>query len=309
MRRWFVLLVCVLTVLTTVPVSVLADMNMPEFKTGDKWEYSANLKMEDVATLSGDWIYEVQGETQESGHQVYDMSLTGDGSATFDGIGIMPFTLDGYTYLRVSDLALVKESMALEFDTSILGFGAYMSVFVNMTYAPPVNSFDFPLKEGDTWSSSTSTTISIDMISSLFPSSSTSVTIPVSTEYEVESKETVEVAAGKFSCYVIKGTEADGNTSYTYMSNKAGYMVKSRLYNSTGASAGTMNLKSYSYTAPGGNGGLFSDIMDLLWLLILLVIIIIVIVLTAILRSRGRREQEPQVAEQLKSEQEEPPPA
>ena len=286
MRRWFVLLVCALAVLTTIPIPVLADMNLPEFEVGDQWVYSANLKMEDVATLSGDWTYEVQGEIQDSGHQVYDISLTGEGSATFDTIGIMTYTLNGFIYLRVSDLATVKESMILEFDTSILGIGAYMSIFVNMTYAPPLNDFDFPIKEGDTWSTTTSITISMDMVSSLFPSSSSSMTISVTAEYEVESKETVDVPAGKFATYVIKATEADGNTTYTYMSTKSGYMVKSRLYNSTGVSMGTMNLKSYSFTAPGGHGDLFSDIMDLLWLFIVLIIVILVVILAILAKRR-----------------------
>lgn len=306
MRRWFVLLVCALAVLTTIPTPVLADMNLPEFEVGDQWVYSANLKMEDVATLSGDWTFEVQGEIQDSGHQVYDISLTGDGSATFEGIGIMPYTLNGFTYLRVSDLATVKESMILDFDASLLGMGAYLFVFVNMTYAPPLDNFDFPIKEGDTWSSATSITISMDMVSSLFPSSSSSITISMTSEFEVESKETVDVPAGKFATYVIKATEADGNTTYTYMSTRSGYMVKSRLYNSTGASMGTMNLKSFSFTAPGGDGDLFSEIMDL-WLLIVLFIVILVII-GAIIRIRQRKgNTEPEV--EFPSEQEFPPPS
>ncbi len=306
MRRWFVLLVCALAVLTTVPIPVLADMNLPEFEVGDQWVYSANLKMEDVATLSGDWTYEVQGEIQDSGHQVYDISLTGEGSATFDTIGIMTYTLNGFIYLRVSDLATVKESMILDFDTSILGIGAFMSIFVNMTYAPPLNDFDFPIKEGDTWSTTTSVTISMDMVSSLFPSSSSSITISVTAEYEVESKETVDVPAGNFATYVIKATEADGNTTYTYMSTKSGYMVKSRLYNSTGVSMGTMSLKSYSFTAPGGDGDLFSDILDL-WLFFVLIIVILVIIGVIIILRQRRGNAESEV--ESPSEQEPPPPS
>ena len=306
MRRWFVLLVCALAVLTTIPIPVLADMNLPEFEVGDQWVYSVNLKMEDVATLSGDWTYEVQGEIQDSGHQVYDVSLTGEGSATFDTIGIMTYTLNGFIYLRVSDLATVKESMILDFDTSILGIGAYMSIFVNMTYDPPLNDFDFPIKEGDTWSTTTSITISMDMVSSLFPSSSSSITISLTAEFEVESKETVDVPAGKFATYVIKATEADGNTTYTYMSTKSGYMVKSRLYNSTGVSMGSMNLKSYSFAAPGGDGDLFSEIMDL-WLFIVLIIVVLVII-GVIIRIRQRKgDTESEV--ESPSEQEPPPPS
>jgi hypothetical protein len=293
MRRWFVLLVCAAALLTTVPISVLGDMNLPILKTGDQWVYSVNLKMEDVATLSGDWTYEVQGETQYSGHQVYDVSLSGDGSAAFGGtIGGFGYTLDGFIYMRVSDLATVKESMIVDVNVSAVPFGTYFSAFMNITYNPPLNGFDFPIKEGDTWSATTSTTFSIDIVTDMMPVNSTSATVSVTTNYEVESKETVEVAAGKFSCYVIEATEVDGNTTYTYMSTKAGYMVKSRLYNSAGASMGTMNLKSYSYTAPGGNGDPYSDIMDF-WLYILLIIVILVVILAILAKRRGREKPAP----------------
>jgi hypothetical protein len=284
-------------------------MNLPEFEAGDRWVYSANIKMEDLATLSGDWTFEVQGEIQDSGYQVYDVSLTGDGSATFVGIGTLPYSLDGFTYLRVTDLATLKESMAMEFDTSILGFGSYLSVFANMTYDPPLNDFDFPLKEGDTWTTTTSTTISMDMVSSLFPSSSTSTTISTTSDFEVESKETVDVVAGKFSTYKVKATETYGNTTYTYMSTKSGYMVKSQLYNSTGTSMGTMNLKSYSYTPPSaGDGDLVSDLMDLLWLFILLIIVILVVIVVILAGRRGKEKATPMDVS-FPSEQEFPPPS
>ena len=120
----------------------------------------------------------------------------------------MHYTLDGFTYFRVSDLATVKESMILDFEPP--GTGDYLSVFINVTYAPPLNDFDFPLKEGDVWSSTSSVTISMDIVSSVFPSSSTSTTVSMTTEFEVESKETVDVSAGKFSTYVIEATEVDG---------------------------------------------------------------------------------------------------
>ncbi len=311
MRRWFVLLVCALAVLMTVPISVLADMNLPEFGAGDQWMYSSNMKLEDMAILSGDWTYEVQGETQYSGYQVYDVSLSGEGTAIFEGtIGAFDYALDGFIYMRVSDLATVKESMMIDFDTSVFVTETYFSAFMNITYDPPLNGFDFPIKEGDTWSTTTSTTFSVEIVTNLLmPFNSTSEMVSLTTNFEVESKETVEVAAGKFSTYVIKATEADGNTTYTYMSTKSGYLVKSRFYNSTGASMSSMNLKSYSYTAPGGGGDLFSDIMDYLWLLIVVIIVIIAFVVIVAAISKRRREQEPPISEQLESEQEEPPPS
>ncbi|MCK5292491.1 MAG: hypothetical protein KAR39_10810 [Thermoplasmata archaeon] len=307
MRRWFVLLVCALAVLTTIPTPVLADMNLPEFNAGDKWVYSVNLKLEDMAILYGEWEYEVRGETQDSGYQVYDVSISGEGNATFGDIfGVLGYTLDGFIYMRVSDLATVKESMMVDFDIPDFISGNYFFAFMNITYNPPLNGYDFPIKEGDTWSATTSTTFGVEIVTDLMPVNSTSATVSVTTDFEVESKETVEVAAGKFATYVIKATEADGNTTYTYMSTKAGYMVKSRLYNSTGVSMGSMNLKSYSYTAPGGDGDLLSDILDL-WPFIVLIIVILAII-GVIIRIRQRRGNTESEVESP-SEQEPPPPS
>jgi hypothetical protein len=252
--------------------------------------------------------YEVQGEKEDSGYQVYDVSLSGDGNAVFGGgFGTFDYTLDGLIYMRVSDLATVKESMVVDFDLTGSPIGTYFSAFMNITYEPPLNGFDFPIKEGDTWSATTSTTFSVEIITDMMEVNSTSSTVSVTTDFEVESKETVEVAAGKFATYVVKATETDGNTTYTYMSTKSGYMVKSRLYDSTGASMGTMSLKSYSFTAPGGDGDLISDIMDYLWLIVAVIVILAVVVMVAAI-SKRRREQEPPMDEQLESEQEEPPP-
>jgi len=295
MKRWVVPLVCVVFILMAVPFSAKGDMQLPEFDLGDQWVYSVNLKLEEMATLSGDWTFEVEDVAMVSGHEVYDMSLTGDGTATFGAMGIFPYTLEGFTYVRKSDLATVKESIMIDFDTSLIGSGFYLSAFINMSYDPPLNQFDFPIEEGDTWSAITSTTFGFNIVSNLFPTNSTSTTVSISTDFEVESKETVDVAAGKFTTYKIEMEEENGNTTYTYMSTKSGYMVKMRIYNSTGASTGTMNLKSYTYTAPATEDGDFiSDLMGSLWLLlILLVAIVVLVILVVLLSKRSKRKQEP----------------
>jgi hypothetical protein len=308
MRRWMVLLVCANAVLMTAPISVLGDMGLPTFEAGDQWVYSVNLRMEGMATLAGQWTYQVQGEIQTSGHQVYDVSLSGVGDATIEGtLGSLEYTLDGFTHIRVSDLATVKESMMLDFNTSTYFPGTYFSAFMNMTYDPPLNQFDFPIKEGDTWSTTSSLTLGIDIVSNLVETNSTSATVSVSTDFEVESKETVEVVAGKFMTHKIKATEADGNITYTYMSTKSGYMVKTRLYDSTGASVGTMSLKSYSYTLPQtGDDGLLSDLMDL-WLVFVILIVVFLVLIGLLLSRRKKRELDSQIEEQPE-EQEGPPP-
>lgn len=115
----------------------------------------------------------------------------------------------------------------------------------------------------------------------------------MSTSLECESRETVEVPAGKFSAYKIKTMDASGNTTYDYISTKSGYIVKSQMYNSTGASIGNLNLKSYSYTAPGAGDGddFVSSIMEYLWLLVLLIIIVIVLVILGIFLSRRSKQE------------------
>ncbi len=294
MQRWVVPLVFVVLILVAVPFSAKGDMQLPEFDLGDQWEYSVNLKLEEIATLSGGWTFEVEDVITVSDHEVYNMSLTGDGTATSGVMGIFPYTLEGFTYVRKFDLATVKESMMIDFDTSLIGSGFYLSAYINMSYNPPLNQFDFPIKEGDTWSSITSTTFGFDIVSNFLSSNSTSTTLPISTDFEVESKETVDVAAGRFTTYKIRMEEEDGNTTYTYMSTKSGYMTKMRIYNSTGASVGTMNLKSYVYTAPATkDGDSISDLMDSLWLLLILVVAVVVLVILVVILSKRSKKQEP----------------
>jgi hypothetical protein len=196
----------------------------------------------------------------------------------------------------------------INISTIIVSQEIHVLAYVNMSHNPPINLFDFPVKEGDVWDSTSTTTFELAILSDnpLVPATVTSLTETVTTNLECESKETVEVPAGKFASYKIKTTDSSGNTTYDYVSTKAGYIVKTQMYNSTGASVGNLNLKSYSYTAPAaGNGDDFiSNIMDYLWLLILLIVVIIILVILGIVLSKRSKDQGPLPEEQPQPDEE-----
>lgn len=296
MRRWAVVLVCAIIALMGVPLSVVGDMQLPTFQVGDQWVYSVNLNLEGMVVISGDWTFEVENEVSFSGHEAYHMSIGGDGSASLSGLG-GSYVMEGVSYIRMSDLATIKEDIMIDINVTILSEEIHIVAYMNMSHDPPLNQFDFPVKEGDIWSSISTTTFELAILSDnpLVPGTVTNSTDIVTTNLECESKETVEVAAGKFASYKIKMTDGSGNTTYNYVSTKSGYIVKTQMYNSTGASVGNLNLKSYTYTPPAaGNGDDFiSNIMDYLWLLILLIVVIIVLVILGVVLSKRSTEQGP----------------
>jgi hypothetical protein len=283
--------------LLTLAFPVAGDMQLPTYQVGDQWVYSVNLNLEGMVVISGDWTFEVEDEILVSGHEAYDVSLDGAGSASLSGLGTGSYTMEGFTSIRKSDLATIEERMMIDITTTIVSQEIHILAYMNASYNPSLNVFDFPVKEGDTWTSTSTTTIELVILSDnpLVPTTDTSITEVMTSDFTCESKETVEVPAGKFASYKIKMTDSSGNKTYDYVSTKAGYIVKTQMYNSTGASVGNLNLKSYSYTPPAaGNGDdLISNIMDYLWLLILLIIVVIVLIVLGVVLSKRSKGQEP----------------
>jgi hypothetical protein len=284
-----------------VPFVAVGDMQLPTYEIGDQWVYSVNLNLEGMAVISGEWTFQVEDEIEASGHEAYDVSIEGSGPASIAGLGTGSYVMEGFSHLRKFDLATIEEKMMIDISTVIVSQEIHVLAYMNMSHNPPVDLFDFPVKEGDVWDSTSTTTFELAILSDnpLVPATVTNSTETVTTNLECESKETVEVPAGKFASYKIKTTDGSGNTTYDYVSTKAGYIVKTQMYNSTGASVGNLNLKSYSYTAPtAGNGDDFlSNLMDYLWLLILLMVVIIIIVVLGVVLSKRSKEQRPALDE------------
>ncbi|MCK4444275.1 MAG: hypothetical protein KAW09_07010 [Thermoplasmata archaeon] len=300
MRRSAIVFVCVVVASLALPLSAVGDMQLPTYQIGDQWVYSVNLNFEGMAVISGDWTFEVVDEITVSGHEAYDISIEGTGTASMFGLGAGSYDMEGLSYIRKSDLAAIREDIMIDINVTIFSEVIRILAYMNTTHDPPMNQFDFPVKEGDIWSSISTTTFGMAILSDnpLIPGSVSSSTETETTDFECESKETVEVPAGKFKSYRIKTTEASGNTTYNYISTESGYLVKTQICDESGASVGNLNLKSFTYTPPGtGNGDdLISDLMEYLWLLIMLIVVIIVVILVAVL-SRRSKEREPPLDE------------
>jgi hypothetical protein len=308
MRRYFSLLVAMIVVLLGLSSTVQADMNLPTYQVGDEWVFDVNVNVQDVI-LAGEWTFTVEGEESISGHNVYNLSLEGSGPATLSGIGTGDYVTEGSTFLRKSDLAALKEDVKVNVSVTFGTIDVFVDFYMNISYDPPQDQFDFPIKTDDTWSSTSTVTSSLTIVSSMLPTNSTETTVILTTEFECESKEMVSVPAGDFQSYKIKMTEEDGNYTYTYMSTRTGYMTKMQMFESTGASLGNINLKSYSYTPPvTGNGDdPFKAIMDYLWLIVLIIVIVVIVVIVLIAMSkRSKKEQTPPPGQEPSSEPEEP---
>ncbi len=281
--------------LLAMPAFVSAEMTVPELESGDKWTYEVEMT-ESGMKISGDWTYEVKGEKTVSGHEVYDMSLDGEGSATMEipsiGTATMDFTVEGYHYLRTNDLATVKENMTMEMSTSLMGIEVSIQMFLEMSYDPPMNDFGFPLDVGKEWTSTSSATTTSAFAMTMGDQSQTESETDTESEtssFKCESTESISVSAGTFESYKTNQSEDDDSYVHNYVSEESGMFVKSEVYDEDGELQVSMQLKSYSY----GEGQDVLDLMDYLWLIIVIVIIVVVIAAVAGVRSRRSKREIP----------------
>jgi hypothetical protein len=293
MRRIVSLVVGLMVTLLAMPAVVSAEITVPELSSGDKWTYEIEMEEEGME-FNGDWTYKVKGEKTVAGYEVYDLSLDGDGTVEMEipsvGTAVMDFTVDGYRYLRISDLATVKESMNLEMSTSIAGIELSIEMFLEGSYSPPLNDFGFPLDVGKEWNFTLTYGSSSTFVMTMGDDTNSETESDTSTEsysFKCESKESITVSAGTFESYKVKQIEDDDDYIYTYISEKTGLFVKSEMYDDEGDLQMVMELKSYS------KGQDAFAIMDYWWLLILIIIVVVALVAVAAVRSRRSKEEIP----------------
>lgn len=246
--------------------------------------------------FNGDWTYKFKGERTAAGYEVYDLSLDGEGTVEMDipgvGTAVMDFTVDGYRYLRTSDLATVEESMNLEMSTSIAGIELSIQMDFEASYDPPLNDLGFPLDMGKAWNITTTYASSSTFVMTMGDDTNSETSSDTTSEsygFECEYMESITVPAGTFESYKVKQSEDDGDTIYTYISEESGLFVKSEMYNEDDELEMVMKLKSYSF---GEGQGAF-DIMDYWWFLIIIIIVVVTLAAVAAVRSRRRKEEYP----------------
>jgi hypothetical protein len=295
MRRIVSLFVGLMVMLLAMPAVVSAEITVPEFETGDRWTYEVTME-EDGMEFNGDWTFKVQGEKTVVGHEVYDLSLDGEGTVTMEipslGTATMDFTVDGYHYVRISDLATVAENMTLEMSTSFFGLEISIRMFFEMTYDPPLNDFGFPLDVAKEWTSASSVTTTSTFAMTMGGNTTSETNTDTSSQtsgFKCESKESTSVPAGTFESYKINQSEDDDGYVHSYVSEKTGMFVKSEIYDENGEPGGVMELKSYSY----GAGQDAIVLMDYWWLILLIIIVVAILAGVASVRSRRSKEEYP----------------
>ncbi|WP_455393075.1 thrombospondin type 3 repeat-containing protein [[Eubacterium] cellulosolvens] len=189
---------------------------------GDKYVYKMNFAetddIEDM-TVSGNMKFEVIAENtiQVNGndYEVYVLDMSGQYEIG-SGIFSMTSSMYGTRWLRKSDLAMVKEEMVAEtnmpsgmnFDDS----GSSSSHDI-MTYDPPNDIYNFPLKVSEHWESylarTTKSTGTYDG-----ETESDTYTDNITMKYECLRTDMVSVPAGTFDVFLVYYAEEYEDSGY-----------------------------------------------------------------------------------------------
>ncbi len=158
---------------TTVP-------DVPVWRVGDKWKYAGTFDPTqlvidsgveaNVGEINGDSITEVLSITERNVNGIPTLVYTVRTTANFDKSGV---SLDSFTgtaeieftqteVLRVSDLASLQSDLDLfiEFTPSGISFlkQTVGDITISNTYSPPSENYDFPLRDGDRWTTTITST-------------------------------------------------------------------------------------------------------------------------------------------------------
>jgi hypothetical protein len=240
-----------------------AQGSAPTWSIGDYWEYSGSV---DISGTMYSVIVRLQVESKftlsidtseyESFNCTVSLAVSSGGTS---------FTLTSYIYLRTSDLAMVKTYQ------SFMGFTSVD------TYNPPQETFQFPLSDGQTWSS-TSTHNST--------SGGHTYTTTITNDFSVSGSTSVTVPAGTFNTFTVTETpRGGGSPGKIYYSDSIGYAAK--LNGSVMGLSLTLGmdlvLKSFKYqNAPAGS-------LLIILIVVIVIVVVVVAILIAVMMSRQRR--------------------
>jgi hypothetical protein len=240
-----------------------AQGSAPAWSIGDYWEYSGSV---DISGTMYSVIVRLQVENKitltidTSDYESFNCTVTLAVSA-----GGTSFTLTSYIYLRTSDLAMVKT------------YQSFMGFTTVDTYNPPQETFQFPLSNGQTWSSTSTRNTT---------SGGSHVISTLTNDFSVSGPTSVTVPAGTFNTFTVTQTPRGGGyPGKIYYSDSIGYAAK--LNGSVMGLSLTMgmdlDLKSFKYQ----NASMGSLLIILI--IIIVIVVVIVAILFAVMRSRQRR--------------------
>lgn len=262
-KKGFIFALIVIYIITIFFPSAITKTNfksddicdIPTWYKGDEWSYTANpvvysskngsfngkilnLKHQllDVKTISHN------GENIE----VYQLEITGDISGNFVWeiiSGYLEGTVQGISYIRVSDLAEVK--------TEIISTGTVTILFIKKDYEmnssnsffPPLEIYDFPIRINEKWDVSSNIILDSyfvleDLINEDFSGSTV-----LDETIQCTTKEIVSVQAGDFDCFKI-----NHSTNTIWFSPEVGNIVRSEIDESNENSSFNMVLSLKSFT-------------------------------------------------------------
>ncbi len=174
--------------------------DIPDWRVNDRWIYTGSFDPQGLITQSGVSanIGIITGDSTNTVTEILTMSIENQStlvykvvvSADFDKSGV---TLDGYNgdleidydaveYWRASDLGLIQRDLSLVVKFDAFGFINIdiADITISTSYAPPQESYDFPLRNGETWLSDSTTDVvwagSSDYIDPLPADTSTATT-------------------------------------------------------------------------------------------------------------------------------------
>ena len=224
----------------------LTSADVPVWRVGDRWKYAGTFDptqlvidsgvSANVGEIYGDSITEVLSISERNVDGTPTMVYTIRTSANFDKSGV---SLDAYTgtaeieftqteVLRVSDLASLSSDLDLfiEFTPSGISFlkQTVGDITISNTYSPPSEEYDFPLRAGDRWTNTITSTAQWSGQSNYItpfppPSSDTN-----SSTYEVtkvgkpinEYGQTINYAGCDFSYEITTFNSAGDNEGFTW---------------------------------------------------------------------------------------------
>jgi len=184
------------------------EAEKPSYSIGDSWKYDVDdhrlmMTRSLTKTVTEESTIEVSGNT----YDCYLIEFEGSGQTSELGL-TTKFSVEGEIYLQKSDLAIVKETLKTDEETKFGGETSYsITEFYNSTYDPPLNEFDFPLSDGESWTvNSTKTTTHKVVFDGIEPDPTTE-TANISRIYNIWM-ENVTVPAGTFEAFVINYTDS-----------------------------------------------------------------------------------------------------
>lgn len=239
-----------------------AQGDQPHWTFGDYWEYTGHVEISNASfdalvkqEVEGTSPVTVNGTTYDTYKCNMTLLLTGSRSN---------LTASGTKYVQLSTLSLVRTETVMN--------GSRM----NVTYQPPFELYRFPLQIGQTWSTTSFVTMTLD---------GNVTTFDWTMYIQVAGLEKVTVPAGTFEA--INRTELSVGSSnlepQVYYSQDVGNEIKV-----WGSFLGTippflMELKAYNYQWRGGS------VLPLVLIGVALAVAIAVAIVLYVRRARSKR--------------------